>query len=147
MTPDRPTPSDEHSEDAVRVPESFILLVDDDDVMRGVTRRTLELRGYDVVEAHDGEEALALLGRHAARVRMVLCDLVMPKMNGWVLGGLISGDYPEMKVLYMSGYSDLVAVFGAGLAHGAAWIRKPFTADDLIRRVRDLVGPAPSRVG
>lgn len=147
MTRDSATPPADEPSDAERVPPSFILLVDDDDVMRGVTRRTLELRGYDVVEATDGEQALQLLARHHQRVRMVLCDLVMPRMNGWVLGGLMSGDYPDLKVLYMSGYSDLVAVFGAGLAHGAAWIRKPFTADDLIRRVRDMVGPAPSRVG
>jgi two-component system cell cycle sensor histidine kinase/response regulator CckA len=120
-------------------PAATILLVEDDPLIRASAKRTLELRGYVVLEARDGHEALRLCETHRAEVALILTDLVMPQMNGWAFGEQIAKLYPEKRILYMSGYTDLVSVFGETLVPGTAWLRKPFRAEELLKSVRELI--------
>ena len=120
-------------------PAATILLVEDDAMIRSSARRTLELRGYPVLEARDGQEALALCQEHRQAIALILTDLVMPQMNGWAFGEQVARLYPEMRILYMSGYTDLVSVFGERLVPGTAWLRKPFRAEELLKSVRELI--------
>lgn len=132
-TPPRATPPQEDG------PAATILLVEDDALIRTSARRTLELRGYPVLEARDGAEALRLCEEHRDTIRLILTDLVMPQMNGWSFGEQVTRLYPEKRILYMSGYADLVSVFGENLAPPASWLKKPFRADELLRSVREML--------
>jgi two-component system, cell cycle sensor histidine kinase and response regulator CckA len=120
-------------------PAATILLVEDDAMIRTSARRTLELRGYPVLEARDGAEALRMCEEHRDTIRLILTDLVMPQMNGWSFGEQVTRLYPDKRILYMSGYADLVSVFGENLAPPASWLRKPFRADELLRSVREML--------
>jgi CheY-like chemotaxis protein len=131
--------SDTARHDGGAGPAPTILLVEDDALIRSSARRTLELRGYVVLEARDGHEALRLCEAHRADIALILTDLVMPQMNGWAFGAEIAKLYPEKRILFMSGYTDLVSVFGETLVPGTAWLKKPFRAEELIKAVRELV--------
>jgi two-component system cell cycle sensor histidine kinase/response regulator CckA len=132
-----PQPTPQHAG-----PAATILLVEDDALIRSSARRTLELRGYPVLEARDGQEALRLCELHRDSIRLILTDLVMPQMNGWSFGEQVTRLYPEKRILYMSGYADLVSVFGENLAPPTSWLRKPFRADELLRTVREMLNDA-----
>jgi two-component system cell cycle sensor histidine kinase/response regulator CckA len=123
-------------------PGATILLVEDDALIRTSARRTLELRGYPVLEARDGAEALRMCEEHCDTIRLILTDLVMPQMNGWSFGEQVTRLYPDKRILYMSGYADLVSVFGENLAPPTSWLRKPFRADELLRSVREMLNDA-----
>src|SRR5262245_61913184 len=82
-----------------------ILLVEDEDVLRGLIRELLELKGYKVLEAHQGMEALDLLETHEGRVDLVLTDVVMPQMSGSELVEELRLKHPDVKVIFMSGYT------------------------------------------
>jgi PAS domain S-box-containing protein len=121
-----------------------ILLVEDDDEVRRVTREALELAGYTVLEARRGGEALEICRLHAGPIDVLLTDIVMPEMSGPEAAAAATSLRPGMKVIYMSGYTD------DGLAeHGAAkttgvFLRKPFLFDTLAHLVRaTLDGPEP----
>jgi two-component system cell cycle sensor histidine kinase/response regulator CckA len=116
-----------------------VLLVEDDAMIRASAKRTLELRGYPVLEARDGEEALRVCAQHHASIGLILTDLVMPEMNGWAFGEQVGRLYPGIRILYMSGYTDLVSVFGDRLGPGTAWLRKPFRAEELLKTVREMI--------
>jgi CheY-like chemotaxis protein len=118
-----------------------ILLVEDEDALRGVMRETLEGDGYTVLAARDGAEALRLADAHPGRIHVVLTDLVMPGLTGRRTAEGIALTRPDAKVLYISGYSR-EAVIGRGvLRRDAAFLGKPFTLDDLLRTLRELLGP------
>jgi signal transduction histidine kinase/ActR/RegA family two-component response regulator len=131
------------AEAGARVPSGAgetVLLVEDDPQVRSAVRRMVEGAGYRVVEASSGEDALARLQEHA--VDLVLTDLVMPGMGGLALGRDLAARGGAAPVLYMSGYSDeLVAGGAAGSEH---FIAKPFSRDDLLRRIRASLGPPPA---
>ena len=117
-----------------------ILLVEDEAGVRTVVRRTLERQGYAVYEAATGAEALrvaeASAASHGGLIDLVLTDLVMPEQNGRVLGERLAERWPELPVLYMSGYTD-DEIFRRGLGDtGAAFLQKPFTPEQLGRAVR-----------
>ncbi|MDB4948247.1 MAG: multi-sensor hybrid histidine kinase [Gemmatimonadetes bacterium] len=136
MTPDTPPP-ESATPSADRA--GTVLLVEDDAMIRASAKRTLELRGYPVLEARDGEEALRLCAIHHAAIGLILTDLVMPQMNGWAFGEQVGRLYPGIRILYMSGYTDLVSVFGDKLGPGTAWLRKPFRAEELLKSVREMI--------
>jgi two-component system cell cycle sensor histidine kinase/response regulator CckA len=81
-------------------------LVEDEDVVRDLARRVLSDYGYDVLEARQGKEALALSELHAGPIHLLLTDVVMPKMSGRELAQNLQALRPDMPVLYMSGYND-----------------------------------------
>ena len=123
---------------ATRTGSETILLVEDEDVVRDLTRRVLERQGYTVFACADGEEAVALAGRLDETIDLLLTDVVMPGLRGWEVARLVSSSRPEMKVLYMSGYAEEALVGRASIA-GNALIEKPFAVDALARRVREAL--------
>ena len=109
-----------------------VLLVEDDEAVRRVAARILSAAGYQVMACSNGEEALAQ-SEHGQDVRLLITDFVMPRMGGRELTQRLQSRYPELKILYMSGYS--AAVVGPGVN----FIGKPFTAADLTRKVRQAL--------
>jgi two-component system, cell cycle sensor histidine kinase and response regulator CckA len=121
-----------------------ILLAEDESTMRRLTRTILEDHGYKVLEAEDGNSALALIGSdHAssghAAVDLVLTDVAMKGMNGPELVLRLIDSYPAMKVVYMSGYTGEL-ISNQGLGSGIRLIEKPFTRADLLKTVDAALG-------
>lgn len=122
----------------VRREGKAILLAEDDPLMRKLTRRMLEEHGYKVLEAVNGEAALDVIGK-SARIDLTLTDVVMKGMNGPELVLRLMDSHPEMKVVYMSGYTgELVA--GHGLQAGIRLLEKPFTRAALLKVIDEALG-------
>jgi two-component system cell cycle sensor histidine kinase/response regulator CckA len=116
-----------------------ILLVEDEDAVRGIIRRVLESQGYTVLDARNGNDALQICQRHQSPIHLLVADVVMPKMSGRELAQLIVGLRPAIKVLYLSGYTD-DAVFRHGvLESGLMFLQKPFTPLILAEKVRNAL--------
>jgi two-component system cell cycle sensor histidine kinase/response regulator CckA len=122
-----------------------ILLVEDADAVRDVVRRTLAKMGYRVFDAANGPQAIDLARAHGNEIDLVLSDFVMPHMGGRELIDRIRELGIAPKILIMSGYIDDALLRGGGFPPGAAFIEKPFTADALGRRVRDVLDGVESR--
>jgi PAS domain S-box-containing protein len=117
-----------------------VLLVEDEEMVRRMTREVLEGAGYRVLEASSGFEALRVSAGHAGRLDLIVTDVVMPGMSGRELAERLAPSRPGMKVLYMSGHTD-DAIFHHGVTQaGTGFLQKPFTPDALERRVRALLG-------
>ncbi|MGE0456117.1 MAG: PAS domain S-box protein [Vicinamibacteria bacterium] len=116
-----------------------ILLVEDTETLREVIREILEERGYTLLLALDGEEALALARAHDGPIDLLLTDVVMPKLGGRDLALRLSETRPAMRVLYMSGYTDGAISQHGILGEGLALLEKPFSADRLARAVREAL--------
>lgn len=116
-----------------------ILLVEDEEMIRKAAREILEANGYRVLDASGGEEALVISLMHKAPIRLLMTDVVMPRMNGRELAERLLSLRPDLKVLYMSGYTDDAIVHHGVLDAGIAFLEKPFTAKALTHRVRELL--------
>ena len=116
-----------------------VLLVEDYEVVEDLIRQVLEGRGYAVVSAKNGDEALELAKRHTEPIHLLLTDLIMPKMGGHELAERLASVHLETKVLYMSGYADADNPEHGTIAAGAAFIAKPFSTDALARKVRETL--------
>ena len=120
-----------------------ILVVEDEEAVRTLARRTLEEAGYEVLEAANGQVGLRLLMSNP--VDLVLCDVILPEMSGHELGRRVGTVRPDVPILYMSGYPGLEVVERGLIAHDAPFIEKPFTATGLAQQVRRLLtGAQPS---
>ncbi|MBI1958447.1 MAG: GAF domain-containing protein, partial [Candidatus Rokubacteria bacterium] len=137
-------------EDAAPVPASpapavlprgteTILLVEDDPELRALALDILRGSGYTVLEARQGNEALLVLERHAGPIHLLVTDVVMPQMGGRALAERLASLRPEMKVLYMSGYSEAAIAQHGVLDPGTAFMAKPFTADEVTRKIREVL--------
>ncbi|MGE5486826.1 MAG: response regulator, partial [bacterium] len=116
-----------------------VLLVEDDTGVRKLVRSVLESQGYRVLEAADPLVALDLCRSTPDAIHLLLTDVVMPHMSGRDLAVRAADLRPDMRVLYMSGYTDSVVIHH-GIASGdALFIQKPFTPDDLARKVRQVL--------
>jgi PAS domain S-box-containing protein len=113
-----------------------ILLVEDEDAVRSLTRTMLVQRGYKVIEAAHGTEALERAARHAGMIHLVITDVVMPGMSGRALVEQLQRRAPGLRVLYMSGYTDEFLSQTSGLNLEVALLRKPFTPESLANKVR-----------
>ena len=118
-----------------------ILLVEDEDQVRHLTRTLLVRQGYRVLEASSGMEALALAREHRAPIDLLLSDVVMPRMSGPDLAKELRTSHPEIKVLFMSGYTETAVTMQETLAAGTPLVQKPFTAANLQRHVREALCP------
>jgi two-component system cell cycle sensor histidine kinase/response regulator CckA len=116
-----------------------VLLVEDEEMVRNMTREILQESGYHVLEATHGHEALTVAEQHAGPIHLMLSDVVMPQMSGRELAEQLSPVRREMKVLYMSGYTDDAIVHHGVLDEGMAFIEKPFTPDTLTRKLREVL--------
>jgi two-component system, cell cycle sensor histidine kinase and response regulator CckA len=116
-----------------------ILLVEDEDALRELTRSLLEGDGYTVLEAERPEKAIEIAIRHGGPIHLMLTDMVMPGMNGRVLAANLAAIRPAMKVVYMSGYTGFTH---PGLADsGVLLLAKPFTRDGLLRKLHEVLEP------
>ena len=118
-----------------------ILLVEDNAGLRKLATRVLAPAGYTVLGAASGEEALRVLERQEGPVHLLLSDVVMPGMSGRDLAEQLAQTRPEMKVLFMSGYTDDTVVQHGVLNAQVAFLSKPFTAAALLRKVREVLDP------
>ena len=116
-----------------------ILLVEDDDLIRKLTQRILTLNGYTVLSATGPEEAVRSAVEHGS-IQLMITDVAMPRMDGRELAKYLELAHPEMKVLYMSGYTSGIISHNGLLEEGLAFIEKPFTSDELLRRVKLVLG-------
>jgi signal transduction histidine kinase/CheY-like chemotaxis protein len=119
--------------------DEAILLVEDDERVRGLARQVLARNGYTVIEASSAEEALRVAARQSRSIHLLLTDVILPGMNGRVLAQQLSEQHPHTKVLYMSGYTDNAIVHHGVLAPGVAFLQKPFTPAALARAVREVL--------
>jgi CheY-like chemotaxis protein len=116
-----------------------ILLVEDNESVRHMARRTLDRYGYRVLEAKDGEEAVRVSEEHEGTIHLMLTDVVMPGMSGRELAEKLQSERLKMKVLYMSGYMDNAIVHHGILEPGTNFIHKPFTPESLARKVQEVL--------
>jgi DNA-binding response OmpR family regulator len=118
---------------------AIILLVEDEDQVRDLTRTMLERRGYRILEAATPEDALRIASQPGQKIDLLLTDIVMPLKYGTDLATEVRSILPEVRVLYMSGYTDDSVVKQGLLAPDTAFIQKPFSARDLERKVREAL--------
>ncbi len=116
-----------------------ILVVEDSDDVRELTVSILREEEYRVLAAGDGAEALRLAGDHEGPINLLLTDVVMPHLSGKELADQIKGRRPEIKVLYASGYTDDKIAHHGVLEAGVAFLRKPFTLENLTDKVRSVL--------
>jgi two-component system cell cycle sensor histidine kinase/response regulator CckA len=116
-----------------------ILLVEDEDAVRGLASRILEKQGYRVIAAQHGREAMDIASREEGHIHLVLTDVVMPGMNGRGLVERLSGIRPRIKSLYMSGYTDDDIIRRGFIEPSKSFLQKPFTSDALLQTVRKVL--------
>jgi two-component system cell cycle sensor histidine kinase/response regulator CckA len=119
-----------------------LLVVDDEEMVRRLAVRMLVTLGYRTLEARDGHEAVRVLQRDAQRIDGVLTDVAMPGLGGRQLGETIVRCWPQIRVLYMSGFPAKRVVSQGAIEPTDPFIQKPFTEEQLGRKVRELLaGP------
>jgi two-component system, cell cycle sensor histidine kinase and response regulator CckA len=120
-----------------------VLLVEDEDEVRAAVSESLQMRGYTVLKARHSKEAVMICRRHEGPIHLLLTDVVMPQMTGPELTQRVSLLRPEMKVLYVSGYTSEALNRRNMLEPGTAFLQKPFTPDALARQVRAVLDASP----
>jgi two-component system cell cycle sensor histidine kinase/response regulator CckA len=133
------TDAEAAAEDAPRPGSETILLVEDEEMVRGFARSVLQMNGYSVLEAASAEEALGVAADHAAPIALLLTDVVMPRMSGRELAERFAELRPDTRILFMTGYTDDVVVRHGVTQTGAHLIEKPFSPASLTRKVREIL--------
>ncbi len=124
-----------------------ILLVEDEENLRRLARQSLETQGYRVIDAPDGATAIKVSQAHQGPIHLLLTDVIMPGMNGRELANQLSPTRPEMRVLYMSGYTENHIGHNGTLDEGITLLQKPFTLPALKAKVREVLDtPLPQEI-
>jgi DNA-binding NtrC family response regulator len=121
-----------------------VLLAEDAGPLRTVARQILQRHGYTVLDALDGKSALEQAAAHSGPIHLLLTDVVMPDMSGRQLAQQIRERRPEMRVLFVSGYTDDAIIRHGILEPGIAFMQKPFSPDALARKVREVLESPPA---
>jgi DNA-binding NtrC family response regulator len=127
-----------------------ILLAEDEEEVRNLAREILRMEGYTIIEARHGNDALSVAAQHDGPIHMLMTDVVMPQMGGRELVRRLTAVRPGLKVLYVSGYTDENVLPSGSAGALPAFLQKPFTADGLLRKIRDVLdaaAPAPAGAG
>jgi two-component system, cell cycle sensor histidine kinase and response regulator CckA len=114
-------------------------LVEDEEAVRNLARTILQEYGYTVLEAYHGAEALRVAIRHEGPIHLLLTDVVMPLMSGRQLADKLTALRSEMKIIYMSGYTDYTIADHGILEPGTMFLQKPFTLGLLVSKVREVL--------
>ncbi len=147
--PDDPVPPRRRSDDDEAHDGATILLVEDNDSVRGFMAEVLQRAGFHVLEASSGRDAVEIATAHTGSLSLLVTDVVMPEVDGIELASFLVGEIPSLRVLFVTGYSEQdVARCCDGLAARASMLTKPFQARGLVAAVRDLLraedqSPAP----
>jgi PAS domain S-box-containing protein len=120
-----------------------VLLVEDDEQVRGIARTILRRSGYDVLEAANGGEALLICEQHEEPIHVLLTDVVMPRMSGRLLARRLAELRSEMRVVCMSGHTPTEIAQRDALPRNVAFLQKPFTPDALLTTIRQVLSSAP----
>ncbi|HUI71269.1 MAG TPA: response regulator, partial [Spirochaetia bacterium] len=116
-----------------------ILLVEDDEGVIALAQHVLSMKGYHVISARDGPSALQICSEHAGAINLLITDVVMPGLGGRELARQILALNPNIKVLFLSGYSEDAILHQGLLEPGTAFLQKPFSADSLPRKAREVL--------
>src|SRR5438093_1601653 len=122
-----------------------VLIVEDEPGVRALARDTLQRRGYSVLEARHGIEALVIGDQHPGTIHLLMADVVMPQMNGREVAERLLRVRPKVKVLDVSGFTENAIVHHGVLAPGTNFLQKPFTPDDLSEKVREVLDSQAER--
>jgi PAS domain S-box-containing protein len=139
------TATEDQVEDAAektRPGSETILLVEDEEAVRKLVRRTLERQGYHLLVAAGGADAVRIAEQHRGPIHLLITDVVMPQMSGRETAERLKALRPGLHVLYVSGYTETTVARTGGLAAGELFLQKPFTPLALVRRVRELLDRA-----
>jgi two-component system cell cycle sensor histidine kinase/response regulator CckA len=116
-----------------------LLLVEDEAAVRTSVRRLLEWHGYTVLEARNGADALRVYEAHESGIDLVLTDIMMPEMGGHELVERLRARRPDLRVLFMSGYTEKAFANNGSMPRGTGYVEKPFTVETLMRRLREVL--------
>jgi PAS domain S-box-containing protein len=120
-----------------------ILLVEDEESVRELVSEYLKARGYRILEASDGVQALDLAAKHAGPIQLLITDVVMPRVSGRELATRLTAKQPDLKVFYISGYTD-DSIFRHGVLEGGmSFLQKPFTLKAIAQKVREVLDGVP----
>jgi two-component system cell cycle sensor histidine kinase/response regulator CckA len=118
-----------------------VILVEDDDMVRKLTVMTLQKLGFEVTALASAKEAIDLAKHNDLKPNILITDVVMPEMNGRELAEAFSSSYPDLPVLFVSGYSEDILAHHGVLKEGINLLQKPFSASDLASRIHELISP------
>jgi CheY-like chemotaxis protein len=116
-----------------------VLLVEDDDVVRSLALLVLQEHGYDVLAARGGQDALRVVDMHLKPIDLLVTDVVMPGMNGRQVAEALQPRFPQMKVLFTSGYTDDAVVRHGVLQADVAFLQKPYSSEALAGKARQVL--------
>jgi CheY-like chemotaxis protein len=136
--------SQQQQDEQVEVEAETVLLVEDEESVRGLARRILLDEGYRVLEADSAVEALKVSMAHEGPIELLVTDLVMPELNGRELAERMAPKRPDMRMLFMSGYTDHAVLRGVPVPLQQNFLQKPFTPESLIRKVREVLRGPPN---
>lgn len=132
VEPEAPAPEPERKAET-------ILVVEDEAGIRALVRKILHRQGYEVLEAASGDEALALSSEYSGSIDLLITDVMMPQMGGRELADRLREQRRDIRVLYVSGYTDDTAIYATSFPPGTAFLQKPFTLGSLLDKVKEVL--------
>ncbi len=136
---EEPAPQDTKIVEVMPFGGETVLVVEDDAGVRDLAQLVLKRQGYTVLEAKDGQEALQLVAGHRGPIHLLLSDVVMPGLDGKSLAEVLAETLPDLRIMFMSGYTDVAIGHHGVLETGRAFLQKPFSPMTLARRVRAVL--------